>query len=583
MTRRPRGRAPRVSVVIWTLALATACSGSVASEGDVAWENSDGETPAGQSNSSPADNLPPVAGQPTTGPGGSAQVCQTPNPGTAPLRRLSNAEYRNTLQDVFDEVPDIQVLVDRATAEFPSEPESLGFRNSAEFLTVQPLLAQNYMEAAEVIAREVATSGLLSCDSAAQRECGLEHISSLGERLYRRALTTDEMARYEGVLDAALSEYGFDVAMEWVVFTMLQSPRFLYRVEAGVASEDSVAARLAPDELATRLAYMYWQSTPDKALMERVRAIDSQNPRAIEGLVREMLTDARASRLFQFFREWLDLDHLSEFERDPEVFPDLDEDIHHWFQEETRVFVADLLTREDGSLTELLTAPYTYVNGGLSRHYGLGDVTGDTFQRVDSPERSGVLTQATLLSHDKPYRTSIVRRGLKIRTDFLCQNIPAPPNDVPLTLGTVGETVTQRERLEQHLTDENCAGCHLALDTIGVVFENFDAVGRYRTLDEGGETIDVASRLLGTRDADGPIANVRELGARLAASQDVRECYVKQTFRFFFGREVEAADACSLMRMQQAFENSDHNLTELLVSLAQADAFLYRPNLEIQP
>jgi hypothetical protein len=328
---------------------------------------------------------------------------------------------------------------------------------------------------------------------------------------------------------------------------------------------------------------MYWQSAPDNALLDRVRALDAESPAAIEGLVREMLVDTRSSRMFQFFREWLDLDHLTEFERDPEVFPDLDGKVHEWFQEETRIFVTDLLGREDGSLTELLTAPYTYVNGGLSRHYGLGDVTGDAFQRVESPERSGVLTQALLLSHDKPYRTSIVRRGLKIRTDFLCQNIPAPPNDVPLNLGQVGETVTQRERLEQHLTDDNCAGCHLAFDTIGVVFENFDAVGRYRTVDEGGEPISAASELLGTRDVDGPIANVRELGARLAASQDVRDCYVKQTFRFFFGREVEVADACSLRRMQQAFDSSEHNLMELLVSLAQTDAFLYRPNLEMQP
>lgn len=576
MTLGPRTFASRM-LAAGLLPLAAACSGNVIADEGARWDTRDG----GVVLSGPEDGTvgqPPVT---SSIPGASPQPtasCTVPSPGTAPLRRLSNAEYRNTLRDVFATVPNIDDVVAAATREFPSEPESLGFRNNAEFLTVQSVLAQRYMDAAEAISREVATSAALGCSDL---QCAKDEVVELGERLYRRPLSAEEVARYDSLMDKAATDYDVQAAIEWAIFTLLQSPQFLYRVETP-ASAAGVSA-VTPEELATRLAYTYWQSTPDSALLERVKTLDPSRPEALESLAREMLSDARAERLFQFFAEWLDLDHLTDFQRDPEVFPDLEPELQNLLQQETRHFVADLLGRADGSFSELLTAPYTFVNGALSRHYGLGDVEGDDFVRVDSPERSGILTQSLLLSHDKPYRTSIVRRGLKIRSDLLCQNIPAPPNDVPLNLDSTGTSVTQRERLEQHRTDPSCAGCHVALDTIGVVFENFDAVGRYRTVDEAGQPIVTASELVGTRDADGPITDVRQLGERLASSREVRDCYVKQTFRFFFGREMEPADACSFQKMQGAFERSDYNLTELLVSLTQTDAFLFKSAPEATP
>lgn len=576
MTLGSRTFASRI-IAAGLLPLFAACSGNVAPDEGLGWDTPDGGVVPGGAQGGPVGES--LASGTTPDPSGTPTAsCTVPNPGTAPLRRLSNAEYRNTLRDVFATVPNIDEVIVAATREFPSEPESLGFRNNAEFLTVQSVLAQRYMDAAEAIAREVAATLVLDC---AERACARNEVMSLGERLYRRPLTADEVARYDVLMDQAIADYDVAAAIEWAIFTLLQSPQFLYRVETRAAG--SSATPLASEELATRLAYTYWQSAPDSTLLDQVKNIDPSRPEAVEALAREMLADVRAERLFQFFSEWLDLDHLTDFQRDPEVFPDLEPELQTLLQEETRHFVTDLLGRPDGSFTELLTAPYTYANDALSRHYGLDAVEGDSFVRITSPERSGILTQSLLLSHDKPYRTSIVRRGLKIRSDLLCQNIPAPPNDVPLNLDATGASATQRERLEQHRTDPSCSGCHVALDTIGVVFENFDAVGRYRTLDEAGQPIVTASELVGTRDADGPVADVRQLGQRLAASQEVRDCYVKQTFRFFFGREVEAADACSIQTMQSAFQRSDYNLTELLVSLTQTDAFLFKPALEVTP
>ena len=206
-----------------------------------------------------------------------------------------------------------------------------------------------------------------------------------------------------------------------------------------------------------------------------------------------------------------------------------------------------------------------------------------SFVRVDDSRRSGILTQALLAAQDKPYRTSIVRRGLKVRTGLLCQTVNAPPNDVQLNLDSIAPGLSQRDRLAQHRENPTCAGCHSLLDPIGVVFESFDAVGRYRTRDEDDQPIDTSSEISETRDANGEVRDVRGLGALLAASSEVRDCYVTQTFRFFFGRDVEAADACSLAALQSRFAEQDLSLSELLVALTQTDAFLYRPTLEVSP
>jgi hypothetical protein len=369
--------------------------------------------------------------------------------------------------------------------------------------------------------------------------------------------------------------------VEWVVYAVLQSPDFLYRVEAGKAGGTAGVTQPTPSELAVRLSYLFWQSTPDQALLDAASSGGLDGKDLVAAKAREMLADQRSARLFQYFAEWLDLDRLDEFSRDPKIFPDLSGELPSWFQSESRAFVNQLMT-SGGDFHELLTAPYTFANRGLAQHYGLEPGSGDGFTRVSAPSRSGILTQAFLSTHDKANRTSIVRRGLKVRTDLLCNNVPAPPNDVALDLEGIGQGLSQKQKLEQHRAEPACAGCHTLMDPLGVVFENFDAVGRERTKDESGQDIVTATTLTATRDMDGPIADVRELGERLAQSAEARDCYVTQTFRFFFGREVEPADSCTIQQLRKKFAENP-KISELLVELTQTDAFLYRPVIEVQP
>jgi hypothetical protein len=561
----------RVSATALGASLALACQGAIVDDPNAV----PGSPGAPGGNPSGGD---PLAGKTPQ------QVLDSPecqahtSPGRAPVRRLSNAEYRNTVTDLMASIGGIESIVADATREFPSESESLGFRNNADFLSVPQLVAQGYMDAAEKLAETaVAATGFVPCSEGA--DCLNQFIRDFGKRAYRRPLTDQEVAGLEAVHQTAAAQYDFQTGIEWVMFAMLQAPQFLYRAEFGAAGSGAVRKPSAY-ELANRLSYLLWQSMPDDALIAAAEAGELETPEQIAEYARRMLADEKADRVLEYFDQWLDLDQLQELNRDPNVYADLPDDLPQLMREETRSFVRDLLSRPSGNFTELLTAPYTFVNAELAAHYGLaGGPSGTSFVKVDAPGRAGIFTQGMLLAHDKPTRTSIVRRGLKLRTDFLCQIVPAPPNDVEIDLEGLGEGLSQRDKLALHSKDPSCASCHALIDPLGLPFENFDAVGRLRTTDETGNPVSTETTVTRTRDANGPIAGATELAAKLGVSEEVRQCYVRQSFRFFYGRDAGLEDACSMARLLVDFTGNAHSLSELLVSLTQTDAFLYIPEV----
>jgi hypothetical protein len=545
--------------------------------------------PGGGSGAPPTSSTADPGG--AVGPGGpsapptevlGSSECQKPAPGAAPLRRLSNAEYRNTVQDLLGEVSGIDAAVTSATKDFVDEAESLGFRNNADFLGVSSLIAQGYMDAAEALAPLTArTPALVGCTSA-DALCAKQFIESFGKRAFRRPLGADETARYQALYDKAIAQgYDFQTGVEWVVFSMLQSTQFLYRVELGTQrGADYVPSQY---ETANRLSYLIWQSMPDQALLDAAERGELSTKEQIASQAQRLMQDPKSTRLLEYFDQWLDLDRLSALDRDKNVYPNLDPSLPALLKQETHAFVADLLKRPQGSLTDLLTGQYSFLNADLAKHYGVSGPTGADFVRVDMPGRAGVLTQGMLLSHDKPTRTSIVRRGLKVRLDLLCEKVPAPPNDVKLDLEGLGEGLTQRQRLEKHRTAASCAGCHNLMDPIGVAFEGFDAVGRARTVDEGGQPVDTSTEITLTLDADGPLSGPAELGQRLAQSKEVRDCYVAQSFRFFYGRDYTDADKCSMAQLALGFESGKQSLSGMILALTQTDQFLYRAAPEATP
>jgi uncharacterized protein DUF1592/uncharacterized protein DUF1588/uncharacterized protein DUF1595/uncharacterized protein DUF1587/uncharacterized protein DUF1585 len=508
-------------------------------------------------------------------------ACKAPEPGRAPLRRMSNAEYRNTVADLLSDSPATQSLVAAATRNFPSETESLGFRNNADYLGVSTLVAQGYIDAAEQFLDSIAENpAFMTCAPIAGSEldCARTFIANFGKRAFRRPLSVEESTQYAALFEKSLKAYDFASAVRATAFAFLQSPKFLYRVEFGAAPTGSTT-RPSPYEMANRLSYLFWQSMPDQVLFDAAESNQLATTEQIEAQARRMLQDSKASRLLEYFDQWLGTDALpTTFTRDAALYPGLNPNLVPLFQQETRAFVTSVLARPEGSLNDLFTAPYTFANADLAKHYGLTGPIGGEFVKVDAPGRAGVLTQGMMLARDKATRTSIVRRGLKVRLDLLCQLVPAPPPDVNLTLETANQSqLTQRQRLEEHRVSAACSGCHDLMDPIGLVFEGFDAVGRSRTTDELGAAVDTTSTITRTQDANGSASNPAQLGEMLAQSEQVRACYVTKSFRFFYGRDADAADACSLAQLAQSFKGKAYSLSELLIALTRTDAFLYLP------
>ena len=271
--------------------------------------------------------------------------------GTAPLRRLSHLEYGYTLTDVLGGDPALPPVVAAQQASLTADPVSLGFKNSAAFLQVSPLLAQQYMDAAEAVSTRAVANlpALLPCAPAGDEAgCAARFITTVGARLYRRALDAEEAAAYQRVYAAARNGgYDFATGIQWVLFGLLQSPGFLYRVELDAPGDPPVRA-LRPAELAVRLSSLLWQSVPDQALLEAAADGGLATPAGVEAQARRMLADPKARRR-DFFDQWLDLDALAGLSRDPAVYPGLDPALPALLQEEVHRFV-DGVVADGGTL-----------------------------------------------------------------------------------------------------------------------------------------------------------------------------------------------------------------------------------------
>lgn len=505
-------------------------------------------------------------------------VCDAPTPGIAPMRRLSHIEYRYVLEDLFGD----PTLAANAASTLVADPISLGFSNSATLLDVKPVLGQQYMDAAESIA-EAATSNmgkLIPCAAAPTDElaCATSFINSFVQKAYRRPLEQTELDAYLTGYQKIRAAYDFKSGMQWIISTTLQAPEFLYRPELDQGSDPAIR-QLRPLELASRLSFFIWHSLPDAALLAAANEGRLSTKEDVERETTRMLADPRAQRMLNFFDEWLDVNKLGAYPRDPNIFATIPQELPSLFKQETDAFVKNVVFEGDAKFETLLTANYTFANDQLASHYNLSGVTsGDWIKVALPPGRRGVWMQGgPLTSHDKATRTSIVKRGLRVRTALLCQNIPAPPPNVNLSLGPVDQNASQSDRLAQHRTDPSCAGCHNLLDPVGQIFENVDAVGRLRTQDEAGHVLSFNGVLTNTDDADGAVAGPEELMLKLAASDQVKKCFATQMFRYVAGREEQTADGCSRKQAYDRFRDSGYDIKQLVIGVVTSDDFMFKP------
>ncbi|HXU83403.1 MAG TPA: DUF1588 domain-containing protein, partial [Polyangia bacterium] len=321
-----------------------------------------------------------------------------------------------------------------------------------------------------------------------------------------------------------------------------------------------------------------------------------------------MVADARfTDAAVSFHLQWLDVVELPGKEKRKSLHPLWSENLRAFMHEETVRFVTDVIKSGDGRLETLLTAPYTIAGGPLVTLYGPAskqpqpkkDKEKDEKPKsildqarpapdppklrpsdvpwrrlaLDPGQRAGLLTQASVLTvHAHWDKSSLVHRGKLIREKLLCEVLPPPPPDVNNTLPPTDAKVSARERFEEHRAEVSCAKCHRLIDPLGAPFEMFDAIGNFRTKD-GPSDVDSEGELTGTKKNDGPVKNAAELARRLATADEVRECVVRQWFRFALGREEAPDEAPSLVAALTAFRAADYRIPALVVAIAQTDAF----------
>jgi hypothetical protein len=508
--------------------------------------------------------------------------CAEVNVGEAPLRRLTGFEWERSAKAAFQLDTDVG-------AEFPPDPYVDGFDNSAGAANITQIRAERMLEAAERAANAAVgnLTELLSCPRTnVSEQCAITFIRNYGRKIYRRALTDAEVSRLKLVYDASIPiSTNVEERFSLVIQSMLMAPQFNFKIEAGdpgLPSPKSDLIALSGPEIASRLAFLLWSAAPDDELLDSAMAGRLVTKEGIEAEARRMLQDPRAKEgVKNFVGQWLELYRIDTLEKDTSIHPMWNDQLRADLREETERFIEDIYWTQNGGLKELLTSDESIVNASLAKLYGIPGVTeADGWKRVSMPsgQRRGVLTQGSFLSsHAHGQVTSPVRRGLFVRQRFLCQDLPPPPNDVVITVPVPTPDSTNRQRISQHATDDACSGCHRLMDPLGFGFELFDAIGRHQLVEVNGLPVDPRGEVLGTRDMDGPVQDALEMIERLASSDEVQDCAVKQTFRFAQGRRESLADTCVVSNLKKQFEDKNQNLSELLVSMTTSDAFRFRP------
>jgi mono/diheme cytochrome c family protein len=414
--------------------------------------------------------------------------------------------------------------------------------------------------------------------------CRRRILSTMARRAFRRPVTPAEVATYDGL--AALAHgrgESLEESLAVAIQAMLVSPDFLFRIErdrqASDASSTSPAspagALISDHELAARLSYFLWASMPDAALRRLADRGQLRNPAVLEREVRRMLQDDKARTLVnEFGGQWLQVRALESAAPDKERFPGFDDYLRFSMRQETELFFASII-RQDRSIFDFLTAPYTFVNERLARHYGIDGVAGPEFRRIEVPTpRGGILTHASVLTVSSyATRTSPVLRGKWILENLLDAPPPDPPPGVAnLNEPKAGESASVRQQLEAHRSDPTCAACHRRMDPLGFGLENYDAIGAWRTSD-AGMPIDATGQLPDGRAFDGPVA----LRGILEREHDAfaRALTVK-LLTYALGRGLTPSDRQTVRTIARALSAHDYRFSGLVLEIVRSAPFQRR-------
>jgi hypothetical protein len=497
--------------------------------------------------------------------------CEGLRPARTPLRRLTDVQYRNTIEDLF-----AGAIV--PSDDFPETSLAYEYTTEAAADEITELAAEQVMIAAEDVADQVManTSVIVGCDLG--QSCIESFVDDFGSRAFRRPIADDER---EILLAAFADGESPTDGVGRIVAVALQMPGFLYLVEAGAGGDGDVVT-LTDHELASRLSYLLWDTMPDEDLRMLADQGELADADALEEQARRLLADPRAEAgLGRFHREWLDLPPLRGTEKDPTMYPLYDAELVASMSTQFDRLVAGVVRSDDPSLTHLLTADAVEIDANLAAIYGVqAPASGWTELTLDPQQRAGILTTPLLLAtHATQIGSSTTHRGKMVRTRILCQPIPPPPPEAAAQAPMLPPDATERERAEALLESAECGGCHSQMDGIGFGFENFDAIGSWRETYASGTEIDASGMLVDPPEgvAAGDFVGAVELAQRLAEADAVSGCYVDHFVHSARGTTpVTEVEACASEDLRAMFLESGQDLAGLVAAFVRSDGFRYR-------
>jgi hypothetical protein len=413
-----------------------------------------------------------------------------------------------------------------------------------------------------------------------EEPCASKILSVLARRAFRRPVTAKDVQPLMSVYQAARAEGGdFEAGVRAAISRILVGPEFLFRAERDPAGTRAGAAyRLTDLELASRLSFFIWSSLPDDELLEDAEKGRLRDSEVLARQVRRMLADPRASALVtNFASQWLYLRNLSAARPDPELFTEFDESLRDAFRRETELFVESTL-REDRSVLALLDADYTFLNERLARHYGIPDVYGSHFRRVtlgpDFDARRGLLGQGSLLTVTSyANRTSVVLRGKWVLENILSAPPPPAPPAVPALekTGAIG-SLPLRQLMEQHRANPVCRACHAPMDPLGFALENFDAVGKWRTVD-AGTPVDASAVLPDGTAFEGP-SGLRTV--LLQRPEQFAGTVAERLLTYAIGRGLEYYDMPAMRQILREAAKDEYRWSALILAVTKSTPFQMR-------
>ena len=487
------------------------------------------------------------------------------------VRRLTVPEYIETVRSLTG------VDIAREAREtLPPDIRADGFSNTAYNLTVDLKHIEAYSRLAGIIAGKMNVRQFAKRFS---RKRGFtddvmrDLVAKMGKWLLRAPLEEHEVAAFRGISTTVAAAGGtFEEALSLLVEAMLQSPRFLYRVEN--ERGDGTAWPVSEYELASRMSYIIWGAPPDTQLLEAAENGQLFEDDSLEAQLKRMLDDPRAAkRSAEFVHEWLNLGRLANMKPNPEKFPQWNADLANDMRAETIAFFDDVVWKQNRPLADLLNAKLTYATPRLARHYGLPVQRGGLarYDLKSVPERGGLLTQGSVLTIGGD-EASMVTRGLFVLRDLLRSGVKDPPPSVNTEPVPSKAGLTQRNIARKRIADKTCGGCHIKFEPLAFGLEKFDGIGAFHEKDEHGNTLRDDGEILfpGTAKTV-PYDSSAELMNLLAGSDRVQQCLTWKVAQFALGRPLGPADSRTLDKVHQAAQKGGGTYASLMRAIIKSD------------